>query len=54
MIHDRPEQTIQVLSGVIIVLDEGVEASVQVGAYRWGVVPPHGLIAQMEFMLIVV
>lgn len=54
MVHDGLQQTIQVLRLAVVVVDEGVEATGQVGAQLRGVVPPHGLVADMELVLIIV
>lgn len=54
MIHDCLQETIEVLSNAVVVLDERVEALGQINAELRGVVPPHGLAAEMEVVFIVV
>lgn len=54
MIHDRLEETVQMLGFTVIVVDECVKAMGEVYAQGRGVVPSHGLVAEMELVLIVV
>lgn len=54
MVHDCLQETVQMVGGAVIMLDERLKALGQVHVQLWGVVPSHGLAAQMELVFIVI